>query len=113
MELQNVSNSIKNYLQVSFIATKKALRKKTDDIEMTGNLRGAAQVSAIKPENIWDLITVHGFLEALCRYEFVFILFTLFRKPNSTKHKKKIVLLLVELKMRICYGKSVIFVYTF
>lgn len=55
--------------QVSLIATKKALRKKTDDPELTANLRSAPQVTAIKPENIWDLITVHGFLEAICRYE--------------------------------------------
>lgn len=54
---------------MSLIAAKKALRKKNDDNELTGNLRAAAQVTAIKPENIWDLITVHGFLEAICRYE--------------------------------------------
>lgn len=66
---------------MSLIATKKALRKKNDDIELTASLRAATQVTAIKPENIWDLITVHGFLEAICRYEFIFILIT-GKKPN-------------------------------
>lgn len=50
------------------MAAKKALRKKNDGNESSGNLRGAAQVTALKPENVWDLVSVHGFLEAICRY---------------------------------------------
>lgn len=50
------------------MAAKKASRKKNDDNESTGNLRAAAQLTPIKPENVWDLVSVHGFLEAICRY---------------------------------------------
>lgn len=54
-------------LQESFAAAKKASRKKNDGDDLSGNLRVTAQVTAMKPENVWDLIALHGFLEAICR----------------------------------------------
>ncbi|XP_031616603.1 Fanconi anemia group I protein [Contarinia nasturtii] len=48
-------------------AAKKANRKKNDDGDLSGQLRATVQVNVLKPENVWDLIAVHGFLEALCR----------------------------------------------
>lgn len=105
--LKLFNSKTKMVSQVSLIATKKALRKKNDDNEVTANLRSATQVTAIKPENIWDLITVHGFLEAICRYENQLIN-TL---PKIQSHFG--ITYLDAVKMRICCGKNVIFAYTF
>lgn len=55
------------HCQGSFAAAKKTHRKKSDETNLSGNLKAMATVTALKPENVWDLISVHGFLEAICR----------------------------------------------
>lgn len=57
--------------QDAYAGTKKSLRKKTDDGDLSSQFRAPFQLAALKPESIWDLTAVHGFLEAICRYVFI------------------------------------------
>lgn len=54
--------------QDAYAATKKSLRnKKGDDGDASSQFKVPSQLSPLKPESVWDLTAVHGFMETICR----------------------------------------------
>lgn len=69
--------------QDAYAATKKSMRnKKGDDGDASSQFKVPSQLSPLKPESVWDLTAVHGFLETICRlliwFSFVFQIFSFF-----------------------------------
>lgn len=56
-----------SYQQKASLNTKNSKRKKTDhtDTDLSGCLRISTSQVAFKPDNIWDVQSIHSFLKAL------------------------------------------------